>query len=851
MSLGANVGLTFHESMSGFLADGETRPEQGDQRGKGKPANFAFRLDVSIPLLGNFLKATSHEAVVSGGSVRWDGHAKNGTPVAPGGSIVMYRNLTADGRQKEFDFSFSFQTDQGVWHTVNGRKRLADDHGLDAGADLSTLFVRVTAQGPTVAAGITRVHVDELLEQVISMKATGAANAAEGLAATGAFLTFMNEQIHQVYPSIPFLFRADPDRYLTPGEWRALALIVSVMLPRTLPSNGPSIKNTVANLQNFIRAAEPGGLAQIRSALGLLGVVAPIAQGLVEQIRKIVREQIESPKASPERTLCELLYRVAVLPYFSHRSADALVGYHRPEFKPTRNTLLGTSPLPSPRVYDVAIIGAGVAGSLLADRLTQAGKSVILLEAGPYVAERNMTTDELVMTATLYKSGGLQTLNEGTELERTTGAFPVLQAACVGGGGTINNAVCFQLPEAQLARWHGVGFPISTPELRAAYAVVAGEIGIQPVSSATSALNPAGDFLRSLGPIQKPRVDQPPASGVSECLVNIEHGCRGLGLCNSGCGEERKRNALQVYLPRALATGQCQLVPHARVVTIEATGGKVTGLEVDVAGHRMPVRANQYVLSAGPIASSVLLASSPDVRKVLDAAHVPVGKRFSANVGSPLFGLFRRVIHKKPSLQICHYYLPPSGRGFIIESWHAPPGTLALALPGFFDVHWQRVLAYSRLITIAPLVGAQARGSIRVEQGKTQIRLPLELGDDFLTLKEGVATVARAMLGSQDADLEEVIAGTRLGFSIRSEADVKRYLDSVHSPAELRLSTGHPQGGNAMSTDPAIGVVGADFLVRGFSNLRVCDASLFPEVAGVNPQWTVMALADRCGAVMT
>ena len=54
-----------------------------------------------------------------------------------------------------------------------------------------------------------------------------------------------------------------------------------------------------------------------------------------------------------------------------------------------------------------------------------------------------------------------------------------------------------------------------------------------------------------------------------------------------------------------------------------------------------------------------------------------------------------------------------------------------------------------------------------------------------------------------------------------------------------------------MSTDPALGVVGADFRVRGFSNLRVCDASLFPEVAGVNPQWTVMALADRCGAVMT
>jgi choline dehydrogenase-like flavoprotein len=857
MTIGANVGLKFHEGMSGYLADGVAEPEQAERLGKGKAANFAFRLQVTIPHLRAFLNATSHEAQIDGGSLLWEGHARNGTPIAAGGSLVMYRNLSADGRHKEFDFTFSFQTDDHVWHTVSGRKRLADDHGLDAGADLSTLFVRVTEQGsgstpavtPTVAAGVTRVHVDELLDQIISMSATGAASAAEGVEARTDFLTFMNDQIHQVYPGLPFLFRLDPDRYLTPGEWRALALIVSVMLPRTLPPNGPTIKDTVGNLQNFIRASESRGLDQIRLALKVLGVLAPIAEGLVEQLRSVVARLLQSPSASPERTLCELLYRVAVLPYFSHPKADALVGYRRPQFEPAHNTLLGVSDLPSPRFYDVAIVGAGVAGSLLAERLTRAGKSVIVLEAGPYLAERHLTTDELVMTATLYKSAGLQTLNEGTELERTTGAFPLLQAACVGGGGAINNAVCLQLPEARLAHWHSLGFPIASAELRAAYATVAAELGIQPASAATSALNPAGQFLSSLGPIQKPRSDLPPPPGVSECLVNIEHGCRGLGLCNSGCGEERKRNALQVYLPRALASRACQLVPHARVLNIQAQHGAVTGLDVDVAGRRVPVRAGEYVLSAGPVASSVLLSSSPDVQRLLSAAQVPVGERFSANVGSPLFGLFRRVIHRQPSLQICHYYLPPDGRGFILESWHAPPGTLALALPGFFDVHWQRVLAYAQCITLAPLIGTQARGSIRLHDGKPQVRLPIE-ADDFEHLRNGVVTVARALLNAHDPDLLEVLAGTRLGFSLRNEADVQRYLDSVRSPAELRLSTGHPQGGNAMSGDPRIGVVQPDFRVRGFSNLRVCDASLFPDVAGVNPQWTVMAMADRCAAAM-
>ncbi len=47
-----------------------------------------------------------------------------------------------------------------------------------------------------------------------------------------------------------------------------------------------------------------------------------------------------------------------------------------------------------------------------------------------------------------------------------------------------------------------------------------------------------------------------------------------------------------------------------------------------------------------------------------------------------------------------------------------------------------------------------------------------------------------------------------------------------------------------MSDDPGIGVVGTDFRVHGTSNLFVCDASVFPTSIHVNPQLTVMAMAD-------
>jgi choline dehydrogenase-like flavoprotein len=41
-----------------------------------------------------------------------------------------------------------------------------------------------------------------------------------------------------------------------------------------------------------------------------------------------------------------------------------------------------------------------------------------------------------------------------------------------------------------------------------------------------------------------------------------------------------------------------------------------------------------------------------------------------------------------------------------------------------------------------------------------------------------------------------------------------------------------------------------EFRVFGYDNLYVCDASMFPSSIGVNPQLTVMALADYAGQLI-
>ncbi len=849
MTLSAHVGLRFRETMSGHLVDGISDPDQAGAKENGQPSNFKFTVDVEIPSLALFLDSPVHQARIAGGAVNWDGHVPPGTPVATGGTVVMYRDATPDGRQKRFDVTFSIRAPNGTWTTFSGEKRLVDDGGFDSGADLSTLYLVASENGPAYAAGITRVHIDEFLDQVISFEVTGATGDRDAAQARSAFLTFVNHELREVYPALPQLFEQDDDRYLRPSEWRALSLLTTLMLPRPLSTGGPSIADTVANMQMFVRKAPPDTLGNIRDMLRWAGAVAPLASGFIPHIREALEHLAADPNGSPPAVL-DLLQRMSVLPYYAHPKADAMVGYHRPTFEPARKTRLAIAETPSKGAYDVVIVGAGVAGSLLADRLTSSGRNVLLLEEGPYVAEADMSTDELWMTAELFKKGGLQNANDRSLLGNAT-SFPVFQGACVGGGGTINNAICFQLPEARLDRWHDVGFPIATRDMRAAYADVAAELGIQPVSKATRFPNPAGSLLRSLGPARSPRVDEPPSQGLFECLVNLDR-CEGLGLCNSGCGAERKRNALQVHLPRALASGRCELVPNARVMDIRlghiGAGTSVRSLTVNVGGKNLSIAGDEIILCAGAVGSSALLLASSDVRR--EVPGLPIGKRFGANVGCPTFVFLKRQIHLRPSVQISHYYMPEGSAGFVIESWFAPPGTLAAAMPGYFEEHARRMRDYTKTVVLAPLVGVDARGSIELDpDGNVLIELPVE-NDDLVRVRTGVAAIMKAVFGSEDPDVVEVLGGTRQGFSVRNLADVSRFEAAVTTAGQLRLGTGHPQGGNAMSTDAALSVVDEEFRVRGISNLRICDASVFPAVAGVNPQWTVMALAHHLGRRM-
>ena len=57
----------------------------------------------------------------------------------------------------------------------------------------------------------------------------------------------------------------------------------------------------------------------------------------------------------------------------------------------------------------MVVVGSGAAGGVVAADLARAGRSVIVLEAGPFVPEPEMPTDELTAFDRLYLNHGITT----------------------------------------------------------------------------------------------------------------------------------------------------------------------------------------------------------------------------------------------------------------------------------------------------------------------------------------------------------------------------------------------------------------------------------------------------------
>ena len=640
-------------------------------------------------------------------------------------------------------------------------------------------------------------------------------------------------------------------RSLNPLAFRTLAALAEVLIEG--PREALTAGEVARNVDGYLHRLDAHGKRNVRLAFTVLAVwpllvlrppfpaMSPDAR-LRFLRRRFIEDVVQRRTLRPLRPYVQALVRVAsqmaYLGYYGDRRSWAGIGYEpfskrpggrppRPEDRPgPRLRSLSAPPRAGRPSYDAIVVGSGAGGAIVAYRLAEAGRRVLVLERGPHVDPDEFVDDEVEQYLRLYNEGALQLA--------TDFRLQVLQGMCVGGGTTVNNAVCFSPPEAVLERWQQHG--IDPEGLRGAIEEVRGWLTVQQVDERVSSPG-ALAFAEGARRLRLP--------GTLELVeANIAADCLGCGYCNMGCPFGKKHSMLDTVLPWAQCDfpDRLDVLPDFRAERVLHEGGRALGVIGVHRGETLTIEADEVVLSAGAVASTWLLQRS-------GIAASEAGRELYFNVNSPLTADFPKPVRSYAGLQMSHAYRPDGDgeSGFILETWFNPPATQALAMPGWFDRHYANMRRYAHMACGGALVGTTTPATITAAAHGPRIAYTPSK-PDLARVVEGLKLLGRIFLA---AGASRVMPATYAWHELRTEGQLAHLDDYVRDHADLLLTTAHPQGGNPVGERGQGGVVDADFRVHDFANLYVADASVFPTSVTVNPQLTVMGIAQYAARRIT
>lgn len=500
---------------------------------------------------------------------------------------------------------------------------------------------------------------------------------------------------------------------------------------------------------------------------------------------------------------------------------------------------------------DVVIVGAGAAGGVLAKELSQAGLSVVILDAGPLRdSQKDLASDELDMQSLGWQETRIVDGDDPLTMGHNNCGYGV-------GGGTVHfTGVFLRFHEADFKTKsiEGVGedWPIHYKDLEPYYNRIEQEIGVAgpryfpwgnyhgpyPLPE-RNALSPNAEMFRNgCSKLQIESVVTPLA--IVTAPFKGRPPCINRGFCNQGCMPTSKFSTLIVHIPQAINNGAV-LLADCMVTQILMKDDRASGVLFMHQGVEYRQRAKLVIICAFAIETPRLLLNSETSRFPEGLANSSgwVGRGIMPHSSHDVYAKFDyevRLYKGTPVLASTQeFYATDCSRGFArgytLHAHGSRPLEFAKGISngdGHSPPLWGSALRETMLnynyygrVTMVGEVLPYAGNRVTLSNEKDPFGLPrahvsFSYGDNDLKLINHAVDQMSAILRAASGKVEHVVS-----------------------------DTAHLMGGCRMGQNAQDSVVNSYGQSHDVPNLFICDASVFVTSSGVNPTNTVMAIAAR------
>lgn len=470
---------------------------------------------------------------------------------------------------------------------------------------------------------------------------------------------------------------------------------------------------------------------------------------------------------------------------------------------------------------DVVVIGTGAGGAVVGAKLAAQGYAVAFVEEGLFYRRDSFDGRALPAHEEFFRHGTVALGNT---------VIPVQMGKMVGGSTAVNAATCFRTPPWVLDRWcEQIGSDSFRPKHM--------ERHFDEVEAVVNAHEPPPV---ALGKAARLFFEGCEEKGYRHGPVSRNvAGCTGEGVCEFGCPEDARQSTDISYVPRALRKGAVVFC-GTRAERVSIRNGRAAGVEArTVNGKRLRVDARATVVACGAVPTPAFL-----LHQGLCNSSGQVGRNLSLHPATGAAALFDETIRGFDSVPQSYFsdqFL--RSEGFLLAGAQLPLDVGGALLPLYGESYLEAAQNLERLAASTVITGDDYRpGRVR------------SVGDGcpLITYRMTRRNVEKLRTGMVRLAEIYFAAGARKVYPLMPRIPVLESADDIDALRDLDVGASdfittswHPLGTCQMGTDPSKSVVDTGHESFDLDRLFIVDGSSLPGPTGVNPQITIMAMANR------